>query len=149
MGGLAVLILLGLVSVPHTHTCSQINKPIFILAWYSLNSILNSHFLFEPREKSYWKKFGSIKMRWRADLIQIISVIWTFDVKLLIESLCPWHLCVRVCVVRAHSCACRSVCLSLEPIYFYPSTLNECINVWASVVVVVAVLFHSTHKVFQ
>lgn len=53
-----------------------------------------------------------------------------------------------VCVVRAHSCACRSVCLSLEPIYFYPSTLNGCINVSVAVVVA-AVFFHSTHKVFQ
>lgn len=53
-----------------------------------------------------------------------------------------------LCVVRAHSCACRSVCLSLEPIYFYPSTLNGCINVSVAVVVA-AVFFHSTHKVFQ
>lgn len=65
MGGLAVLILLGLVSMPHIRVHRSISRFSF---WVEFFFEL-SHFLFEA------KKFGSITMRWRADLIQIFSVI--------------------------------------------------------------------------
>lgn len=137
MGGLAVLILLGLVSMPHIRVHRSISRFSFwVECFFEL-----SHFLFEA------KKFGSITMRWRADLIQIFSVIWTFDVKLLIESLCPWHLCVCALCVHIRVPVGLSVCLWSQFIFILQHSMG--VLMWVLLLLLLLFSFIQHTKFFN